>query len=590
MASLLVVVMLVMTMSTTLVNAAVPENDTAKIIIQNDTNSTSISMNGIAFALYQVFDLAIEDADDDSEESIQYTVNEDFEDFFNEVLEKSLADYVLEVGTTYTDEEAAIQAYNQAALDYVNACKVYDDEGSVLTNTMAELVEALRVYALKEKVTPTTTTGTTVTVKNGVEENSSEEVPYGYYLVIDADSTEEDAGFVPAGSLITVPGRDADSTMSADVTISMKGSVPTMDKEVWHNDIENEDSDVSPTYGTQGSWDDVSDYQIGDVIEYRITATIPSDLRGYSAKTYIYTISDMLSEGIEIVENSVKIYTSPTLASSSEVEGGYHSTTYGTQDDEPTFVIDFQMYEIYDDPALDGVEEFYIYYKAVVTEDAAIATDYETNTATLIYSNNPYDSDSYGKIEDTVYTYTFDLDILKTEGDGVTPLEGAKFALYEVTGEASNQTITQIYLALDTETDDWENSPQVYYTVNQAASSSSGIITTNKSGEFDIVGLDDQTTYMLKEIEAPDGYNEIDPITFVIEADYKTVSGIPVPSISSKGTDFSTDGSGLFGTIINTSNLLLPSTGGMGTTLFTIIGGSIMLGAAVLLVVKRKRH
>lgn len=587
-ASLLVILMLTMTLSSVMVSAAVPENDTAKVTIQNDSNTTAVSINGIAFSLYKVFDLAIEDATEDSSESILYTVNEDFIGFFDDALGKSLDEYKADT-STYEDEDAAEQAYHQAALDYVDAHKVYDDAGNVTSNTMAELVAALRLYILAdEDITPVTTTGTTATSTNGIEVITSEEVSYGYYLILDSDSTAEEDGIVPAGSLVTVPGKATDGTMSADVTVTMKGSIPTMNKEVWHNDIENTNDDTSPTYGTSGSWDTVSDYQIGDTIEYRITATIPSDLRGYSSDTYEYIISDTLSEGIEIVANSVQIYTSPTFSSTSLVESDYHSITYGTTDDEPTFVIDFDVYGISEDIILDGIETFYIYYKAVVTEDALIATDYETNVATLVYSNNPYDSTSYGEIKDTVYTYTFDLDVLKTEGDGVTPLAGAQFALYEVTGDVLNQTITQVYLALDTDTDDTIG-PQTYYPVNQAASSTTGIITTNASGDFNIIGLDDETTYMLKEIQAPDGFNTIDPITFVIHAEYKEVGGVPVPTITTTGTEFSADTSGLFGTIINTSNQLLPSTGGMGTTIFTIVGAIFMVSAVILLIAKRRK-
>lgn len=592
MATMMAVVMLVMSLSSMMVYGANPIEETARVTIQNDTSSTAVSINGIAFSLYKVFDLTIVDADADQDisESITYSVNDSFTDFFDGVLENDLAAYLAGDVATYADEDAARLAYDQAALDYVNDCKVFDDNGNVVTNTMAELVAALRLYILDETTTiePETTTGTTATNTNGVEVITSDEVDYGYYLILDSDSTATEDGIVPAGSLVTVPGIATDGTMSADVTVVMKGSIPSMNKEVWHNDIDNVNSDYSPTYGTSGSWDIVADYQIGDTIEYRITATIPSDLRGYSSDTYTYIISDTLSEGIEIVKDSVQIYTSSTLSAATLVEGGYHSIEYGTQEGEATFTIDFDMYGIVNDLALDGIEVFYVYYKAIVTEDALIATDYETNTAELTYSNNPYDIESFGEVEDTVYSYTFDVDILKTSGDGVTPLADAVFALYEISGEVPNQTITQVYLALDTDTADYETEAQVYYPVNQAASSTMGIITTNESGEFNIVGLDDSTTYMLKELEAPDGYNAIDPITFAIQVSYSEVNGVLVPSISTTSTEFKADDSGLYATIINTSNQLLPGTGGIGTTIFTMVGGCFMLGAAILFIGKRR--
>lgn len=590
-ASFLVITMIMMMFATTMVSAADTEANTAKVTIQNDTGTTGTSISGVAFSLYRIFDLVITDATDDEAENITYSVNSNYIDFFDEYLTMSYEEYLAD-DVTYLSDDAAIIAYNDAALEYVNNCKTYNEDGSVLSNTMADLVADLRLYILDntDTIQPVTTTGTTATNSNGVESITSEEVAYGYYLIMDADGVAAEDGIVPAGSLITVPGRSTtDGTLTADVIVVMKGSMPTMEKEVWHNDADNLDGDVSPTYGGSGAWDVVSDYQIGDTIEYRITATIPSDLRGYTNETYTYQITDTLSEGLVINQDSLSIYTSPLLTSASEVEGGYHETTFGTTADEPTFTIDFEMYNIVEDPALNGIEVFYIYYTATVTEDAAIALDYETNTATLTYSNNPYDSESYGQIEDTVYTYTFDLDILKTSGDGVSPLEGAKFALYEVSGEASgNQTITQIYLTLDT--DSPLDGVQTYYPSAGSASNATGIITTNVSGEFDIVGLDDATTYMLKEIEAPEGYNAIDPITFIIHATYTEVNGVPVPTITSTGTDFNTDGSGLFGTIINTSNQLLPSTGGSGTVLFTVIGCIMMFSAVVLIIVKRRKY
>lgn len=597
-ASFLAVLMLMMSL-TTMVSAANVDNDTATVTIQNNSSTTGVSISGVAFNLYRVFDLVIVDANPDEEisESITYSVADEFTDFFDGVLDKTLAEYTVDIGTgkTYENEDDAILAYNNAALEYVNDCKTYGDDGSVETNTMAELVADLRSYILDEDnsgtspIEPTSTTGKTASNTNGVETITSAEVAYGYYLILDADGTTENGGVVPTGSLVTVPGLATDGTRSADVTVVMKGSIPEMNKEVWHNDIDNTDGDKSPLYDTAGSWDTVSDYQINDTIEYRITATIPSDLRGYTSKeSYTYTITDTLSAGLEIDEGSVKIYTSPTLSESSLVAGGYHVVTYGQDVDNFTFTIDFDMYGIVNDTSLDGIEEFYIYYTATVSDEAVIDKNYESNTATLTYSNNPYDETSFGEIESTVYTYTFDVDILKTSGDGVTALEGAVFALYEVSGEGVSQQLTQIYLELDTTTE--TDAAQVYYPVSQEASSEVGVITTNESGEFDIFGLDDATTYMLKEIKAPTGFNAVDPITFMIQASYDTTGGgVPVLTVSTTGTDFSTDGSGLYGTIINTSNQLLPSTGGIGTTIFYIAGGVIMVAAVVLLIVKRKK-
>ncbi|MFI3325754.1 MAG: SpaH/EbpB family LPXTG-anchored major pilin [Clostridia bacterium] len=576
MASLLAVLMLMMALTTTMVSAE-EITPTAKVTIKNDPSSTATSISGVSFALYKVFDVTVIEATDIESESIEYTIDEDFMGFFED-------DDVLGEYTGTDDNELAI--YTNEALEYINSFKTYDDNGELLTNTMADLVVLLMEYIETNGTAYETATGTSPTIVSEVEYIQSEAVDYGYYLIVDTDTTAAEGGIVPAGSLVTVPGTASDGTFSADVTIDMKGSMPEINKEVWHNDITNSSNDVSPTYGTTGSWDEVADYQIGDIIEYRITATVPTDLRGYT-EDYTYIVTDTLSDGLEFIDGSLGIYTSANLDSSTNmVSSGLHSITYN---DGYIFQIDFDMYDISQTDAFEGLTTFYIYYQARVTAAAEVANDYESNVVSLEYSNNPYDLYSTGEIEDTVYSYTFDLDILKTAGDGMTPLADAKFALYEVTYENDSQVLTQIYLTLDTDTEDLENLSQTYFPDNGTATSENGIIETNDSGEFDIIGLDDATTYMLKEISAPDGYNIADPVTFVIYAEYDDASGVPTPTLSTSEGSFSLSESGLYGTIVNTSNQLLPSTGGIGTTIFYVAGGAVMLAAIVIYIVNRKK-
>ncbi|MFI3173189.1 MAG: isopeptide-forming domain-containing fimbrial protein, partial [Eubacteriales bacterium] len=483
--------------------------------------------------------------------------------------------------------------FDQAALDYVNAQKVTDETGTVTVNDMADLVTELRAYVLEEGITPeTTTAAVTSTTGAGVEHVTSDPVTDGYYLIIDAEATSDDSGIVPAGSLVTVPGRATDGSLSANVTITMKGSLPSINKEVWHDDLANVSGDNSPLVGTSGSWDTVADYEIGDTIEYRITATIPSDLRGYTSDTYTYIISDTLSEGLTLNYDSITLYADASLSSNSKVSGDYHKID---SNGISYFTMDVDVVAMKSNTSLASVTEFYIYYTATVTSDAVIATDYESNTVSLEYSNNPYDAESTDEIEDIVYSYTFDLDILKTEGDGVTGLAGATFALYEMAYGDSDST--QLYLELDTDKSKETGIATYYISTSGTASSEDGIITTQdatagfETGRFIINGLNDATAYVLMEIDAPEGYNAVDPMYFTINATYTEVNGIPTPSLSVSQTnaDFSITSSGLSGTVINTSSALLPETGGMGTTIFMIVGGIMMLGAVTLLVVKRKR-
>ncbi|MFI3206664.1 MAG: isopeptide-forming domain-containing fimbrial protein, partial [Clostridia bacterium] len=414
------------------------------------------------------------------------------------------------------------------------------------------------------------------------------DVDLGYYVVfdslaIDGEVSETDA--VTNGSLVTIPGRATDGSLTDDVTISLKGNMPEIEKEIWHNDLTNVSGDNSPTLGTTGSWDEVADYQIGDTVEFRLTVTIPSDLKAYD--DYDYTIIDTLSDGLEF-NNDIKIYVDSELIT--QVDGQLHKTTYGDLTDESsendyTFKMDFDMINIKE--GYPSQKVFYVYYTATVLEDTNIYTDYEQNNAVLEFSNNPYDSTSYGKSEDDVYGYTFEIDITKTKGDGVTALADATFALYETTTVDNILTYHQIYLAKSTDND---LEVDTFYPSTGSASDTegnyAGVITTGDTGKFAITGLDDATEYVLVELDAPEGFNIADPVMINIKATYAdNDKGIPTPSLTVSGSTDSLDI-----TIINTSANLLPETGGIGTTVFTITGIVIMLGAlAILFLIKTKK-
>lgn len=544
-ASLLAIMMLVMSMSS-LVSATTMTSTGNQVIITNIQANTGVSIASKVFNLYRVFDVeVIQGADEDS---VDYTVNEDFEAFFDKVITPK-KDYSGEA-------DAQIQSlYDSAAYEYIES---FDDTQDVVT--------LLRAYVLSDEfkgsaITNTSGYQSTETDGTTVQSVYSGAVEDGYYLIIDSQATGDDSGLVPAGALVTVPGRGTDGQLDEDVTVVMKGSIPTIEKEVFHDD-ENE-------------WDSVADYQIGDTVEYQITATVPEDLSGYTEYTYI--ITDILSAGIDLDENSFEI----TTSDGTEVSG-YHTKTVTYPGDGTTkIVLEFDMIGISALEAFKTESTFYINYSGVVTKDAVIATEYESNEVTLEYSNNPYD-DTTTIIGDKVYTYTFDLSILKTAGDGATALANAKFALYSV---GSGGAITQVYL-------DNESGTTNYYPATGSASDVSGtyagIITTDSTGKFTISGLNDGFEYILKEIEAPAGYNVAAPIYFKITAVYTEVGGIPTPSLSTSVTGgLSITTSGLDGKVINTSASLLPDTGGMGTTLFMIIGATMMFGAAVVLVVRR---
>ncbi len=543
-ASLLAIMMLVMSIST-LVSAANLEDGTATVSIKNTTSNTGVTLEGKQFELYRVMDATVDVGEEGEDDTIAYTINAAFQTFFDDNADLA--------GTTATDLEA---------YDFINSYKGKEEE----------LVTLLRAYVIDTTITATATASSMTTTSNGdVQTITSGEVDYGYYVIVDAEATGDKTGLVPATSLVTVA--------STDVVIDMKGSLPTINKEVWHDDATNEndakDSDKSPILGTSGSWDVVADYEVGDIVEYRITATVPSDLTGYTDYTYI--ISDTLSAGISY-NNDVKVYTSASLSEDSLVSGDYH---WQNNDTDYTWQLQFDMLKIANDSSYDAFHTFYIYYTGTVTEDAVVAKDYESNTVTLEYSNNPYDKESTDTVTDTVYSYTFELDVTKTKGDGSTPLADAEFGLYAI--YSAGGTEEQLYLVPGVDANTY------YIGEKPDGSSDSGTIITDATGKFTIYGLNDEVSYILREVDAPDGYNVAPDVAFDIEVTYNT-TGNAITSLTDQGSNdlaTTTDMSGLEVKVINTSASLLPETGGMGTTLFMIIGATMMFGAAVILVVKR---
>lgn len=542
-ATFLVAILLITAMPTSIVQAETTTS--ASLIVSNDPASSGLSIKDKTYNLYEIFSATtVVSSDDGEDDNIEYTLNTVYYGFFNEILSSS---YDETDDGTFTHEATA----------YI--------DGLETTEELQAFVTSLRDYIVDEENSITFDYSTSkYYISSDVEYVTAEGVELGYYLVLDTDALSDTGTTVTVtnGSLANIPGRAGDGSVTADVTISLKGSQPTLEKEIYHNDLDD--------------WDDVADYSIGDTVEFLITATIPSDVSAYT--DYTYTITDNLSEGLTYDSGSLKVYTSSTLDENSEVKTYY---SLHTNSSDYTFRLDFEMMNIKKD--FPSGEVMYIYYTATVTEDAAIYGDgYEQNTAKLEYSNNPYDSTSTGTVDDTVYGYTFALDVIKTAGDGTTPLSGAKFALYEVTTSDAGEKRTQIYLASNGADGDVD----VYYVSNGDTSSGGGVIITSSYGTFTIEGLDDAKNYVLVETEAPERYNAAAEISFTISATYEkdSSSGVMIPTVSATNV-----GDGLSITVINTSASLLPSTGGIGTTIVMMGGGSLMLLACVLLVFKKKR-
>ena len=381
----------------------------------------------------------------------------------------------------------------------------------------------------------------------------------GYYLVKDKDNTLSNQDDFYTAYIMEVVG---------NVNAAPKGDKPTLDKQIKHND--------------DGSWGVVGDNQIGDTVEFRTISTVP-DTAGY--ETYTYWICDTMSAGLT---SNVKVSSDVTIKVNDQgtpLSEAYYTVTANGN----TFTIDVDILKAVADNVITTNDKLYAYYTGVLNENAKVYDDgKQDNAAHLEYSNNPND-DGKGKTPDEkVYDWTFKMGINKVDKSN-TALTGAKFVL------SKSGTIKVTDLACDD-----NGVPTVTTGLIGLVKTGEGAYRIALAGETDIVyaieagspvikGLDDSVNYYLYETKSPAGYNLLsEPVSFRIAAEYNTDG-----SALSADKPTVTIGNGepsrtLSTNVVNQSGAELPSTGGMGTTLFYVLGTVLVVGAGVLLVTKKR--
>ncbi len=322
-----------------------------------------------------------------------------------------------------------------------------------------------------------------------------------------------------------------DTTMP-NVTIKEKNSESTVDKQV------QEDS--------TGDYGDHNDADIGQTVNFRTTIYV------VDGEPKNYVLHDTMSAGLTFDPASVAVTIGErTLAKNTD----YTLVTSGLTDG-CTFEVQFK------DGVLKPNDVVEVAYSAEVNEYAVIGGTGNDNKTHLTYSDTPK---STGERLTKTYVWQFDVFKYAMRDGKEIPLAGAQFVLYKTVNDekfyaqAANGKITGW-------TDD-----QKYATVFE----------TPDNGKFVIAGLD-ADTYYLEETKAPDGYNRLkEPVNVVITANIasgKTVTATITYNETATGTV----------RIENQTGVELPSTGGIGTTVFYVIGG-LLMGVAVVLLVTRKK-
>lgn len=387
----------------------------------------------------------------------------------------------------------------------------------------------------------------------------------GYYLIKDSDGTQTGTGSAYTRFILKVV---------SDVDVKPKADTPEVEKKV---------QDTNDTDGTTTGWQDSADYDIGDKVPFQLTATLPENYGDYTL--YKIEFQDTLSAGLTYNADAA-VY----VVNGNErvpVTGQFTITPTATQVGGTLTITCDDLTTI---TGVTASSKIVVEYTATLNDSAVIGSTGNPNTVKLIYSNDPNHDGSgtppTGETpEDKVIVFTYQTIVNKTD-QNENPLTGAEFTLekkYNALPEGVNP-----------ETDaDWTADKDENGTVT-AYWKKIGVVKNTEGTTFTFSGLDDGD-YRLHESKTPDGYNTIEDQYFTITATHETTAEDPkltdlngnVTTGTIEFTKVVSDGS-LTTSVVNKSGSTLPSTGGIGTTMFYLIGGILVVGAGVVLVTRKR--
>lgn len=334
---------------------------------------------------------------------------------------------------------------------------------------------------------------------------------------------------------------------------------------------------------------DVTSANVGEDVKFTITTSVPRMI-GYDK--YVFNVIDILSKGMDfnndiIVKIDGEEY-SKILSENETEKDAYKVITTKMQDESTEVKIEFNDFIKLKNKAGSKIE---ITYSAKLNSKAAIEKD-NNNQVKIIYSNNPKTDGTGESNTDVVHVYSFKLNLTKKNSKDQA-LNGAKFILKLEDGKyAKFNEETGIFTGTVTN----ENEATIL--------TSSGTILNDEGeeielGEIEIFGLK-EGKYTLKEIEAPDGYSKPNfEFSFRIvpnlnngilegaSIEYLPTTNVAKGYLSGNQTE---KGNAEFNIeILNAQKGLLPSTGGIGTKIFTVIGISLMLIVVSSYIIARRK-
>ena len=432
----------------------------------------------------------------------------------------------------------------------------------------------------------------------------------GYWLfltgTVDNTATDKSTDTFSAPVYAVVDGK-------TNMKVTPKKDVPTVDKKIL------DDATAATDIKTSSQWNNIADSQIGQEVNYRLTGSVASNYATYDS--YAYKFTDTLSEGLDFVDGSVKVYALNGV-NYTEINAGQ----YEAKCVDNTLTVEFKVGEgkkgLKDVQGVDANTQIVVFYRAKLNKNAVTGNgDSEGkkgnyNTVKLEYSNNPYTEEKGTSVEGGAGDFTFKLNLNKVDQGTEKGLGGAVFTIQsndenKYVASKDNETdhvVAGQLVPVTPVTNPDELPDYVKFTSSKDE---------NNKGMIEVRGLD-AGSYTVTEIKAPSGkYTVANPFTFTIEASYKknaaelekiTVS----PSENDKhrsdvalGTLNNTPGDNKLTaaddtaanvvtgeiniTVGNTKSVGLPLTGLNGVTFTWIAGGAVLVIGVAHLIRSRKQ-
>ncbi len=410
------------------------------------------------------------------------------------------------------------------------------------TESAADVAKALgdKTMTIEQLEDKLTLTSPAKTVTSSKDSTVIDGLAAGYYLVKDQDGTQTDKSDAYTKFMVQVVG---------DTEAKIKSDVPTVVKKV---------QDTNDSTGKTSGWQDSADYDINDDVPYQITGTMPDNIADYTAYKYVFT--DTMSKGLTYTEKNAKI-----KIGEKDVTSSFEETVTKNDDGSTTVTWSCENLKGITGVTLDKDTKVVVTYNATLNKDAVIGSAGNPNEVDLTYSNNPNkggegQTGKTPKDKNIVFTYKT---VVNKQDQDQKSLAGAAFKLEKKQSDSSYKTVKEF--------------------------------TAGDATTFEFTGLDDGD-YRLTETTTPAGYNTISPIEFTISATHDTTAADPKlltlsGDVTSGTAKFAADMSAgsLTADVVNKKGSILPSTGGMGTTVLYVGGAALVAAAAFGIYQLRKK-